>query len=161
MRISPLNLLIAERRDAFCRIHRLGFSTLRAACGGQAAEATGALRRILTALDEGLSDTAPDAPLPAPRLHPDAVAYLVLGSQMGTEMMRRGLPEDQQTGYFGQEPDMAAWRAFCKRMGGIDSTTPEAARILSDANRAFAIFAAAADRILMLDAQETLLAQAG
>ena len=159
-RISPLNLLIAERREAFCRVHRLGFATLGRACDGNASEATPSLHRIMATLDEALANVPADAPLPAPILHPDAVAYLVLGSQMGTEMMRRGLPEDQQTGYFGQDPDMTAWRAFCARMGAMDSTTPEAQRILSDANRAFAIFTAAADSILMLDGHASPLARA-
>ena len=148
-RLSALNLLKPERRAEFCRIQLLGFRSLRAACAGDAAEGSAVLHRQIDAL-EAECGVEPEArnPTPVACLHPDAVAYVTLGAQMGNAMMRRALPEDQQTGPFGLEPDMAAWRAFCERMRSIDPDEAQAHSILRDARDAFSVFLAAADEVL-------------
>lgn len=146
--LSTLNLLKPERRAAFCRIQLLGFATLRAACDGHAAEATDVLQRQIEALEAETGLRAPDIAPASMRFHPDAVAYVTLGAQLGTAMMRRALPEQDQTGYFGLEPDMHAWRAFCDRMRAIPRDTPQAAAILWDAYAVFTVFIAAADEVM-------------
>ena len=148
-RLSTLNLLIPERRLSFCQVQLIGFRRLQAACGGEAAEASAVLARLIAALEaECAADPMGEPPATPLVLHPDAVAYVTLGAQLGTAMMRRALPDDQQTGYFALEPDMGAWRAFCDRMGARDPLSGDALPLLRDAGRAFEVFLAAAEIVL-------------
>lgn len=145
-RLATLDLTQPQRRRAFCLIQLHGFAALGTACDWQAAEATEVLKRQMEALRAETGETPIEMVIP--RLHADAVAYVALGSQLGTEMMRRGLDEAQQTGYFGQTPDMTAWRNFCDRMRDTDPTSAEGLTIRGNACTAFAVFLAAADRVL-------------
>lgn len=138
--LSRLDLASSDDRRAFCEVQRRGFTRLGAACGWDAAEAATALRDTLKALDEDLGPQ----PLPGPGLdlplHGDAVAYLLLGSQLGTAVLRRTLPEPPTRGFFALTGDRVAWRAFCLRLGAQPDDSAESRRVLRDAIRAFSIF---------------------
>lgn len=140
---SALSLLDLSRpadRLAFCLVQRRGFARLAAACGGEAAEASAALLDTLMALDQDLGPAPAQGPGLDLPLHADAVAYLVLGSQLGATVLRRSLPEPPDHGYFALAPDKTSWRAFCLRLSACPSRSSEAQRVLRDAIRAFSIF---------------------
>lgn len=138
--LSRLDLSDKHDRRAFCDVQRRGFTRLAEACGWDAAEASTALRATLAALDDDLgpaSSPGPGLDLP---LHGDAVAYLLLGSQLGVSVLRRALPEPPVRGFFALAGDRVAWRAFCLRLGARPATDSEAQRVLRDAIRGFSIF---------------------
>lgn len=138
--LSRLDLSRQEDRRVFCLVQRRGFSRLAEACGWQAAEASPALRDTLRALDEDLGPQEPQGPGLDLPLHGDAVAYLLLGSQLGTAVLRRALPEPPERGFFALPGDRIAWRAFCLRLAAQPARCPQAQRVLRDAIRAFSIF---------------------
>ncbi|WP_353474586.1 hypothetical protein PVT71_21810 [Salipiger sp. H15] len=138
--LSRLDLSKTQDRRVFCEVQRRGFSRLGDACGWQASEATPALHDTMRALAQDLGpepSVGPGRDLP---LHGDAVAYLLLGSQLGTAVLRRALPEPATCGFFALPGDRIAWRAFCQRLSALPSRCPEAQRVLRDAIRAFSIF---------------------
>lgn len=138
--LSRLDLANVDDRRAFCLVQRRGFSRLAEACRWQAGEATPALRDTLRALDEDLGPEMPHGPGLDLPLHGDAVAYLLLGSQLGAAVLRRTLPEPPKGGYFALPGDRIAWRAFCLRLGARPAGDSQAQRVLRDAIRAFSIF---------------------
>ncbi|MBY6004987.1 hypothetical protein KUV62_13785 [Salipiger bermudensis] len=77
-----------------------------------------------------------------------AIDYLVLGSRLGTETMRRQLFADHQREaipqYFliGTMPEL--WQRHCAELNTIEAGSPRAAKIIQDTKAGFAIFARAA-----------------
>ena len=144
--LSRLDLRDPEQRRAFCAIQAHGFYLMGTACNWQAAEATPVLRNALSALEHDITPAQramtvyPPLAVPGLTLHPDAVAYLVLGSQLGATVLRRALPEDAQTGFFGMKADTALWRQFCQRMSTQPTDSPLARRVIADARTAFGLF---------------------
>lgn len=106
------------------------------------------LPQMIAALEGDLGPAAsglPEIALPRP-LDTLAVAYLVLGSRLGTEVLarrvsslNRPLPE-----YFRQPVPGAAWRMFRDRLDAMASDDAQASRIAADAALGFEIFTAAA-----------------
>ncbi|ANT61048.1 hypothetical protein AYJ57_12135 [Salipiger sp. CCB-MM3] len=139
--LAGLDLTDPRARRDFCDVQRRGFSRLGEACHWHAAEASDALIATLRALDvdlgRPLERSGPGRDLP---LHSDAVAYLLLGSQLGAAMLRRSMPEPPERGYFALPPARGAWRALCQRLSAQPARCPEAQRVLRDAIRAFSIF---------------------
>lgn len=93
-----------------------------------------------------------DAALP---LDPLARSYLVVGSRLGTEMLRReiftGWRSQDVPLYFRALPAGNAWRAVCAALDGVAPQSARAARIIDDSRRGFSIFARAAARQTMPD----------
>lgn len=85
---------------------------------------------------------------PAGPLDPLAVDYLVLGSRLGTETMRRQLFGDRKREevpqYFltGTAPDL--WRRHCAMLDDVATGSSRAERIVKDTNTGFALFQRAA-----------------
>lgn len=154
--LSRLDLADDQDRRAFCMVQRRGFSRLAEACGWDAAEATTALRDTLEALDDDLGSAPASGPGLDLPLHRDAVAYLMLGSQLGTAVLRRRLPEPPLRGFFALTGDRGAWRAFCQRLATQPVDGPEAQRVLRDAIRAFSIFEHEARALLSAPADGAL-----
>ena len=77
-----------------------------------------------------------------------AIDYLVLGSRLGTETMRRRLFADHQREaipqYFliGTMPEL--WQRHCAELNNIDVGSDRAATVVQDTKAGFAIFARAA-----------------
>lgn len=81
-------------------------------------------------------------------LDPMAIDYLVLGSRLGTETMRRRLFADHQREaipqYFliGTMPEL--WQRHCAELNAIDAGSVRAAKVIHDTKSGFALFARAA-----------------
>ncbi|WP_375688282.1 hypothetical protein [Pseudooceanicola sp. LIPI14-2-Ac024] len=144
-RMGGIDLSTPCGRATFQEIHDIANARVLAACDGQAAEATDYVRRAAPVTRGAGSDR----PAPADRpIHPDAVAYVMLGSQLGLAFLRKSVPEALRTGILAREPEIAAWRSFLAR---IVATPPEGElrdRILADSTRVFDIFLDATDQIL-------------
>jgi heme oxygenase len=108
---------------------------------------------LLARLDRDLPGPGPALPaFQGAALDPLAVDYLVLGSRLGTEVLRRHLadaaPALPMPAYFRAPPATAEWRALCQHLDQINPESDRAARILFDAGRGFGIFTAAAQAVL-------------
>lgn len=85
--------------------------------------------------------------MPALSLDPLATDYIVLGSRLGTEVIRRHLVSDghhRLPSYFDAPDATPLWRRHCLALNDVQPETPRAARICADAKRGFALFARAA-----------------
>ena len=108
------------------------------------------LAKLIACLDADL--VAAHAPVRAVRplagLDPLAVDYLILGSRLGTEVLRRQLlgtlPPAAIPAYFQLTPQPDLWRAHCAALDAIDPASARAARIVADTNAAFSLFLQAA-----------------
>ncbi|WP_109464031.1 heme oxygenase-like domain-containing protein [Albibacillus kandeliae] len=143
-RIGAIDLSTVRGRTAFQRIHEIANGRVLAACGGQAAEATG----YLTRSTGEASGTTAGTTASEDHLHPDAVAYVMLGSQLGLAFIRKALPDAHRTGVLQSEPDIASWRGFLARIAANPPQGDLHDRILTDSTRVFDIFLAAADQTL-------------
>lgn len=80
---------------------------------------------------------------------PVAVDYVVLGSRMGTEVLRRRWQVStdplvrRACGYFSQPGDARAWRAFRDELMAMPGEGETADRILDDVEHLFALFSSA------------------
>ncbi|MBF9042851.1 hypothetical protein HKCCE4037_05910 [Rhodobacterales bacterium HKCCE4037] len=81
-------------------------------------------------------------------LHPMAVDYVVLGSRLGNEMIRRTVLADRLTGplpdYFQAAPQADLWRYLCTSLDRLDPHSDEAQDVIQDAKSAFRIVSDAA-----------------
>ncbi|WP_254683299.1 hypothetical protein [Phaeobacter sp. LSS9] len=126
------------------------------ALAGSGDDGTGHSTRLLAALTTALrADCAQNGDHPAtlsvdalPQLHPLAVDYLVLGSRMGNEVLRRRLSAaaDQLAlpAYFAPRDHLVAWRATCADLDQIPPRGALARRIVADTRQGFALFDTAA-----------------
>ncbi|AHD08354.1 heme oxygenase-like domain-containing protein [Phaeobacter gallaeciensis] len=83
-----------------------------------------------------------------PQLHPLAVDYLVLGSRMGNEVLRRRLSEAAGQmalpAYFAPRDHLATWRATCTDLEQLPPKSALAQRIVADTRKGFDLFETAA-----------------
>ncbi|UTS81669.1 hypothetical protein OL67_002761 [Phaeobacter piscinae] len=126
------------------------------ALAGSRCNGTGHSVGLLAALTAALrEDCAVNGDHPAtvsvdalPRLHPLAVDYLVLGSRMGNEVLRRRLAgaADQLPlpAYFAPRDHLVAWRATCTDLDQIPPTGALARRVVADTRQGFGLFDTAA-----------------
>lgn len=88
-------------------------------------------------------------------LDPLAVDYLVLGSRMGTEVIRRRCFPTAELNdiptYFTQASHADIWHAHCADLDSLDPLSDRAARVLRDAEVGFRIFHRAASLYLKKD----------
>ncbi|WP_157891225.1 hypothetical protein [Phaeobacter porticola] len=129
--------------------------------------ATGHSADLLPMLTEALrADCTTHCTAPAdlarsalPNLHPLAVDYLVLGSRLGTEVLRRRLSD--ATGcaalpcYFEPRDHLMPWRAACEDLDAIKTDSTLADKIVTDTRSGFELFNMAA-RINPLKSPKTL-----
>jgi heme oxygenase len=144
----------ASHLDSFLLTHLLAFEALsKARIGPELPEENGCLPDMISRLRadcdiRGLAVAKAPIMLPLPSA---AVAYLVIGSRLGTEVIRRKLigviPEADLPQYFapqGANHDTAlAWQALRDRLGGIPADSVEATEICAGALRGFDAFAEA------------------
>ncbi|WP_220747897.1 MULTISPECIES: hypothetical protein [Jannaschia] len=87
------------------------------------------------------------------RPHPVAIDYIVLGSRLGTKVLKRRwlAATDAQVrgaGTYFAAPDAATqWRAFCERTAGMAAHDPDADQIVNDANAIFRHYQACARHV--------------
>lgn len=149
-----LDLGDAGDRARFGQIQLCAYDRIARACARHAAEATPVLTRTLDALSPQTTDSPADTE--DPPLHPDAVAYVTLGAQLGLTVLRQGIAPEDRTGLFALEPDVGAWKAFLRRIDAMPPSPESAARIRADALRAFDIFLSEAERHLSPSPQATV-----
>jgi heme oxygenase len=81
----------------------------------------------------------------APSIHPLAAAYVILGSRLGAEVLRRrleALPKDWDAdviAYFGDRMSQDHWKALLQMLGDVDCEQ-EANEIIEGAQAAFGVF---------------------
>lgn len=76
-------------------------------------------------------------------LHPVAMSYLVIGSRLGTEVLRRRLLAselDRFPLYFAPQDYKAAWRELCLRLGAMPGIGVEADDICTSVIAGFELF---------------------
>ncbi|MEY8883365.1 biliverdin-producing heme oxygenase [Donghicola sp. XS_ASV15] len=76
-------------------------------------------------------------------LHPVALSYLVIGSRLGTEVLRRKLMEselDHVPLYFAPQEYKAIWRELCLRLGAMPAIGAEAEDICTSVIAGFELF---------------------
>lgn len=151
-RAARLDLACRDDLGIFLAMQEAAFAALSdAGAAGRAASAA-ILREIAEAARSDLATLG--APrIAAPRapsgLHPVAVDYVVLGSRLGTRVLRQiwiasADPQVRAASrYFGLPALGAEWRAHCAMTRALAPAGPEAETILSDANAIFGVFAAA------------------
>ncbi|WP_150297735.1 heme oxygenase-like domain-containing protein [Salipiger aestuarii] len=107
-------------------------------------------RALLTRLDADLSALGGDARpvVPARTLHPMAADYLVLGSRLGTEVLRRALigsaPPVPVPSYFHACHGPAMWRDHCALLNAVDPASDLAGDLTRDVIAGYDLFHAAA-----------------
>ena len=141
--IGQIDLSSIRGRAAFDRIHLDANRKVWAACRGNAAEATAYLTAHMAETDPRETVSESVAPL-----HPDAVAYVLLGSQLGLASIRKSLPASQLDGVLEREPDIEAWRKFLSRLERCSPPDEQVERIVDDSGRVFDIFLASTQETL-------------
>lgn len=81
-------------------------------------------------------------------LHPRAIDYVVLGSRLGTEVIRRDIFRDRHSSeiplYFQSPPRPDLWRGLCRALDQIDPNSDLARAITDDVRSGFELFSQAA-----------------
>lgn len=152
------DLDLADRADfaVFCRIHMACFAAL--ARQPDLDHATVALlARAQAALARDLAHLGEDATAPDPRIghafDPDAVAYVVAGSRLGSQVLRKRWAQTTDPTlraancYFTLPGDGAHWKDVCHALSQISPDGPRAQRIVADTKAIFAMFFAAFQHI--------------
>lgn len=146
---DPLTANLHSTLSAFLSAQRSAFAALDSASGrSDRLISRGVIDDLLERLDRDLGPMGRATPAP-PKMELMAVDYLVLGSRLGTEVLRRdlmkrigdaGLPD-----YFGGAPVTGEWRQLCAELDRIGRDSAEARNITFDVCRGFGIFCAAAN----------------
>ena len=151
-RMGAIDLSTPAGRSEFQRVHDLANARVLAACGGSAAEATDYLAR---STGRNSAAEVEEQHAPGEAIHPDAVAYVMLGSQLGLAYLRKSLDASHRTGVFQAEPDLQSWKSFLARIAANPPVGDRRERILNDSARGFDIFLSVADQTLSSHDQET------
>lgn len=141
---------------AFVSIHEAAFATLHnsaphATTAAQTADLVARLGRDRAALDVPPLPSSPAKPLDA-----NAVDYIVLGSRLGTRVLRKrwAASDDiavlRADAYFTAPEKPDAWRDFCREAAAYPADGDVADDILRSAIEGFAIFA---DAIVAFEAR--------
>ncbi|WP_043871374.1 hypothetical protein [Celeribacter indicus] len=135
----------------FLAAQRAGLWALYESCGNRDRLLCGpALIDLIERLDFDLAieDVRPRSLEPDCVLDCLAVDYLVLGSRLGTEAIRRKhfaeVPREQIPTYFLAGSDGRLWKKHCDALDGIAPGSSRARRIFEDTRKGFALFERAA-----------------
>ena len=140
----------SRRLGWYLAVQRSALWALMQGCPPESAGCTASVMELVSRLDGDLAamGVMPRA-TPAPdRLDPLAVDYLVFGSRLGTEVIRRQIfgdtPVDDVPTYFRAKPRPDLWRIHCVSLDRIDPQSTRASRITRDVKTGFAVFDRAA-----------------
>lgn len=142
---SALDFGSVEDIGLFFRSHRSAF----AAIGGAEGDVARLLARLIAALDADLAALGSRGPADlgkAAPVHPLAAAHIVLGSRLGSKVLRqvwlrRAPPELRRADrYFSTPSDPARWRAHCRELDAIDAPSRASERIARDCDTLFRLF---------------------
>jgi hypothetical protein len=153
-RFSGLDLCRREGLGRFLRAHRAAFGAMREALPAQPGRVgSDLLGGLVGALDSDLAVLGLSAPglSPRPGFHARAVDHVVLGSRLGTKVLRQrwaasGDGDVMRAGAYMSMPGPAgAWQAHCDEVSMMTADDAEADRICEDGRRLFHLFAEALD----------------
>ncbi|UWR79596.1 hypothetical protein K4K97_13450 [Phaeobacter inhibens] len=136
----------------FLTCQHTALHALASTCCLKSGRATALLADLTAALRADCADNGDHpATIPVdtlPRLHPLAVDYLVLGSRMGNEVLRRRLSEaagqSALPAYFTPRDHLVAWRATCTDLDQLPPGRALARCIIADTRKGFGLFETAA-----------------
>lgn len=136
----------------FLSAQRAGLGVLRASASDAAGLLSGETAgRLIRRLDHDLARLGRTfrAVPGGQALDPLAVDYLILGSMLGTETMRRqhflGWNPADVPSYFQVYDDGPLWRKHCAMLDEIDPDSPRAAALIEWCKSGFILFGQAAD----------------
>ncbi len=147
---SDLDVSSRPGLSLFLRAHRAAFAAIRPAPGGRTGRPL--LDRMIAAIDADLARLDAPAPprLPPLALHrPGAQDYVLLGSRLGSQLLRRRWqaatdPCLRAAGaYLSLPPLTDQWRGFCDEAGARPARGAEADADLAEAGRLFELFLSA------------------
>ncbi|WP_188790380.1 hypothetical protein [Salipiger pallidus] len=137
---------------SFLATQRSALAALRDACSApDALKSSGLLNRLLDDLDGDLADLghAHTAVHAGGALDPVAVDYLVIGSRLGAETMRRTLFKNVSVcdipTFFAEGHAPELWRGLCLELNKIEHPSRRSERIVQDTADGYALFARAAE----------------
>ncbi len=150
---APLDLRQAADFKVFLGAQRLAFAAIDPGPAGAGNRVDAALiDRLVSALDRDLDRLGATLPAPLRRLAvmPGlALDYVVLGSRLGTQMLRRQWQTSKDPAvlaadaYMALPPMTEAWRGFCDRAGRLPADGADAARAVQQSRALFDLFGAA------------------
>ncbi|MEI4472629.1 hypothetical protein [Frigidibacter sp. MR17.24] len=149
--LARIDLGSASGLAAFLQVQAEGFAMLRAGLGDGAGD-PGLAPGLSDLLDEMTAALAADVgpvarPAQVPPLSPDAVAYVTLGSRLGTRALaQRWAAGVAGSRYFALPSRGAEWRDLVARLSARPATGPAADRVTADALTCFSLFDEAAER---------------
>lgn len=146
---APFQRDPATHLNHFLAVQLAGFSALLTSCPDCDAHVAEMLRNAKGALVQDVADRGCYVPqLPASlALHPMAVAYLAIGSRLGTEVLRRRLTDAgiaPMPRYFTPEPYQSDWRQLCATLRATPADGALADRVVQDVLTGFNLFTLAA-----------------
>ncbi|WP_236638307.1 heme oxygenase-like domain-containing protein [Mangrovicoccus ximenensis] len=134
----------------FLAAQRAGLAALLESCDAPDLASRHMIADLLRRLDADLAGRGArhEGVAPAGPLDPLAVDYIVLGSRLGTEVMRRALaqrlsPQEMPT-YFAAPDARPLWKAHCAELEEIWPDSDRAGQIIADAELGFELFQLAA-----------------
>lgn len=148
---SQLDLRDRDGLARFLSAQGGALRAIRCPFGPYAAEARALQGEMLDAVEADLRQLGhpKEKALRPVDLHPTAVRYVLLGSALGAQVLRRrwlasGDPLVQGAGaLFSLPPRGAAWRIFCEEAAATPAQGEDADAILRDANRVLGLYLAA------------------
>lgn len=149
--ISELDLASKHDFITFLKVHEACFSAMaRHGHLEGLAPMVEAIRRDLTTLT---GRPALEVPVQMYAFHPLAGRYILAGSRMGTQVLRkRWLRSENQTvraadSYFTLPTDVSDWKAVCAELSKIPADGPLASTIKEDTRMLFTCFHATLDTV--------------
>lgn len=142
--ISSLDITSIAGFERFCKIHITMFEALAPFDRSPAtSELIAALQRDIAAVS---TDDVCVSSLAMRPLHPLAVAYIVEGSRMGTQVLQKrwAAATDPKikaaNAYFGLVPTPDRWRDVCDRLRRVPNASEQAEKITQDVLEIFNSF---------------------
>ena len=145
---STLDLTAPVPLGRFLAAHRAGFAAMRGAMRDAGGLVGGdMLLEMISALDQDLACLSTPAPsLAIDPVGPDAIDHIVLGSRLGTAVLKRhwSTATDPRvrtaSRYFSLPGQAPLWRAHTDRLTSCAATGPAAERLVTDTKRLYRLF---------------------
>lgn len=142
---SSLDLRRTDDLRTFFRAQLWVLDSIRCCPGPHAAEADDLRSRLAQSLRRDLRvlDSPPAVTFEQSGLHATAMLYLLLGSSLGTQVLRRRWQEATDPAvaaagqYLGLTVPRIEWRRLCEELARTKADGAEADRIVHDASRMF------------------------
>ena len=156
-RFGALDLTLPGDLGIFFAAHRAAFAALERALPVPAGRASRSMiAEMVSALDADLAvldGPAPPEVAPASRFAREAVDHIILGSRLGTAMLRGIWAEASDPrvrsacAYFTLPSYADAWKAHCADLKLVPADDATSDQIVADAIRLFAVFERALDAV--------------